>query len=75
MVRVIVQKIGHSLGIVLPQEVMDRLNTGEGKSLSLVEAADGGYHLVPSDPLFEKAMSNAEDIMARYGNTLRTLAK
>ena len=75
MVPIKVRKFGNSLGVVLPKEVIHRLNTRDGEHLFLVETADGGYQLTPYDPLFEKKMSTAEDIMARYRNTLHTLAK
>ncbi len=75
MVPIKVRKFGNSLGVVLPKEVIHRLNTRDGERLFLVETADGGYRLTPYDPLFEKKMSKAEDIMTRYRNTLHTLAK
>ena len=46
MVELKVRKIGNSLGVVLPKEVITRLNTGDGEPLYLVEAPDGGYRLV-----------------------------
>jgi len=70
-----VRKLGNSLGVVLPREVVARLNTGEGLRLHLTEAPDGGYHLSPYDPAFETKMAKAEDIIKRYPNTLRALAK
>jgi putative addiction module antidote len=75
MVPIKVRKFGNSLGVVLPKEVIHRLNTRDGEQLFLVETADGGYQLTPYDPLFEEKMSKAEDIMTRYRNTLHTLAK
>jgi len=52
-----------------------RLNCGDGAKLFLVEAPEGEYRLMPYDPAFEKKMALAEDIMGRYRNTLRELAK
>jgi putative addiction module antidote len=75
MLPIKVRKFGNSLGVVLPKHVIHRLNTRDGEQLFLVKTADGGYQLTPYDPLFEKKMSKAEDIMARYRNTLHTLAK
>jgi putative addiction module antidote len=75
MVELKVRKFGNSLGVVLPKEIIARLNTREGAPLYLSEAVDGGYRLVPYDPAFEKKMAAAEDIISRYPNTLRTLAK
>lgn len=75
MVELKVRKFGNSLGVVLPKEVINRLRTGDGEPLFLMEAPDGGYRLTPHDPAFEEKMAKAEDIMSRYRNTLRVLAK
>jgi antitoxin component of MazEF toxin-antitoxin module len=74
MVELKVRNFGSSLGVVLPKEVIDRLHTGDGERLFLVEASDGAYRLTP-DPAFEEKMSKTEDIIGRYRNTLRDLAK
>jgi len=75
MVELKIRKFGNSLGVVLPKEVIDRLRAGDGERLFLIEAADGDYRLTPYDPTFEKKMAKAEEIMARYRNTLHALSK
>ena len=75
MVELKVRKFGNSLGVVLPKEVINRLHTGDGEPLFLIEASDGGYPLTPYDPGFEKKMAKADDIINRYRNTLHVLAK
>jgi putative addiction module antidote len=75
MVKLKVRKFGNSLGVVLPKEVINRLQTGDGEPLFLIEAGDGGYRLTPYDPAFEKKMAKADDIINRYRNTLHVLAK
>jgi putative addiction module antidote len=75
VVAVKVRKFGNSLGVVLPKEVIDRLNTGDGEPLFLIEAPEGGYRLTPYDPQFEEKMAKAEDIISRYRNALHVLAK
>lgn len=75
MVELKVRKFGNSLGVVLPKDVINRLRTKDGEPLFLIEAPDGGYRLTPYDPAFEKKMTKAEDIIARYRNTLHVLAK
>jgi len=70
-----VRKFGNSLGVVLPKEVISRLHTADGEPLFLIEAPDGGYRLTPYDPVFEKKMAKAEDIISRYRNTLHVLSK
>ena len=75
MVELKVRKFGNSLGVVLPKEVIIRLRTGDGERLFLIEAPDGTYQLTPYDPALEQKMNQAEDIISRYRNALRALAK
>jgi len=75
MVELKVRKFGNSLGVVLPKEVINRLQASDGEKLFLIEAGNGDYRLTPYDPLFEKKMRKAEEIMHRYRNALRALAK
>jgi len=44
-VKLKVQKIGNSLGVVLPKEVVSRLKTDEGDRLFLIEGPEGTYQL------------------------------
>jgi putative addiction module antidote len=75
MVELKIRKFGNSLGVVLPKEVINRLQTGDGERVFLIEAGDGDYRLTPYDPAFAKKMEKAEEIIGRYRNTLHTLAK
>ena len=75
MVELKVRKFGNSLGVVLPKEVIQRLQTRDGERVFLIEAADGDYRLTPYDPAFGKKMAKAEQIMSRYRNTLHALSK
>lgn len=74
MVALKVRKIGKSLGIVLPSEVISRLGIGEGQDVLLMEESNNTYQITSADPTFEKKMA-AGGIMARYRRTLRALAK
>ncbi|PIQ97153.1 MAG: AbrB/MazE/SpoVT family DNA-binding domain-containing protein [Nitrospinae bacterium CG11_big_fil_rev_8_21_14_0_20_56_8] len=75
MVNLKVRKIGNSLGVVLPREVLNRLHLGNGDKVFLTETPDGSYRVTPYDPEFEKQMKIAEEGMGHYRNTLRTLAQ
>jgi putative addiction module antidote len=75
MVPLKIRKFGNSLGVVLPKEVIQRLRTRDGERVFLVESGEGDYRLTAYDPAFEKKMEKAEEIMGRYRNTLRALAK
>jgi len=75
MVEIKVRRFGNSLGVILPKEVLSRLNSGDGEKLFLVEESGGDYRLTAYDPAFARKLEKAEDIMIRYRNTLRELAK
>jgi len=67
--------IGTSTGVVIPKEMLNRLNVGKGDTLYAVETPDGGYRLTAYDPNFAKKMDKADAIMKRYRNTLAVLSK
>jgi putative addiction module antidote len=75
MIEVKLRRFGNSLGVILPKEVINRLNTRDGDPLFLIEGPDGTYQLTPYDPEFENRMARADDVLHRYRNTLRVLAK
>jgi putative addiction module antidote len=75
MLALKVRKVGNSLGLVLPKEVVSRLRTSEGEEVFLLEGPNNTYRLTPFDPAFQEKMEKAEDIMARYRNTLHVLSK
>ena len=75
MVELKVRKFGNSLGVILPKEVISRLRTKDGEPLFLIEGPDGSYQMTPYDPAFERKLAKAEDVIGRYRNTLRVLAK
>lgn len=70
-----VRKIGNSIGLILPKEMVARLNLKEGDKLFPAIQPDGGLVLTPHDPDFEKAMVVARRGMKRYHNALAELAK
>ena len=70
-----VRKIGNSYGIVLPREALQTLKVEEGASLYLTEAPNNSLNINPELPGFEGKMEIVEDLMKRYRNTLRELAK
>ncbi len=75
MIDLTVRKIGNSLGVLLPKEVLARLKLNEGEKLFLVDAPDGSYRISAYDPEFENDMKIAKKGMTKYRNTLRALAK
>jgi putative addiction module antidote len=70
-----VRRIGNSLGIVLPKEILHELKVEEGATLYISGDAEGAVRLTPEKPGFKEKMAMAYDIMDRYRNALRELAK
>jgi len=66
--------IGKSAGLIFPKEALSRLKVQKGDTLFLTETKEG-YLLTPYNPEFETQMRHAEDVVARYRNTLKELAK
>jgi putative addiction module antidote len=69
-----VRKVGNSLGVILPREVVTQLKVVEGDSLMISEAADG-YRISAYDPAVARQVEVGKKVMRRYRNTLRELAK
>ncbi|HEX4481797.1 MAG TPA: AbrB/MazE/SpoVT family DNA-binding domain-containing protein [Rudaea sp.] len=68
------RKIGNSVGVVLPKEVLSQLNVVEGDTVTLTDSQDG-VRITASNPEFSKTMAIFESLNRRYRNTLRELAK
>ena len=62
------------MGILLPKEALIKMKANKGDILYLVETPDG-YTLTPYQQDFEEQLEAAQDIMKRYKNTLKALAK
>ena len=73
--KIEIKKIGNSDGLILPRELMQRLDLKRGQQLHIVELAGGGFQVLPYDPDFEEAMKVANDVMDEYRDTLAALAK
>jgi putative addiction module antidote len=69
------RKVGNSVGVVLPKEALAFLNVQEGDTLSVTDAADGTLRVSATSPEVSRQLEVAQDIMRRYRNTLRELAK
>jgi len=70
-----IRKIGNSLGLILPKEVLAQLKLAEGDKLHLIEQPSGGFRFVKQKPDFDKAMAAARRGMKIYHNALAELAK
>ncbi len=69
------RKIGNSYGVVLPKEALHALKVKEGDTLYITEGAESSIHVTCEKKGFAEKMEKAEDLMGRYRNALRELAK
>ncbi len=67
-------KIGDSLGVTLPNEILQKLKVNEGDSLFVSETADA-IQLTSYEPEFREAMVAYRKVSNKYRNALRELAK
>jgi putative addiction module antidote len=70
-----IRKIGNSTGIILPKDLLARLNLKEGDKLHVVEQTENGVKLSTYDPKHSKTMQIARQLMDEYKDTFRELAK
>jgi antitoxin MazE len=75
IMKIEIKKIGNSDGLLLPRELMQRLDLKRGQELHITELAGGGFQAMPYDPDFEKAVEIADQVMDKYRDTLAALAK
>ena len=66
--------IGNSVGIILPKELMSRLNMEKGDTLYLRESPDG-ITLTPFDDEFASKMQASDRVIRRYRDALKKLAE
>ncbi len=69
-----VTKIGNSLGVILPKELIASLKLDRGDTVWATEASSG-YRITPYDPEFGEQMDAARKLMKKRRNVLRELAK
>jgi putative addiction module antidote len=69
-----IRKIGNSLGVVLPKEVLGKMKVGKDDEIYLTDSPDG-FRLTPFNEEFEVQMKEAEKIMNEDRDLLRELSK
>lgn len=69
-----IRKIGNSLGVTIPREVLSALKLDEGDEIILTETTEG-YAVTAYEADFEEAIKIFEEGSKRYRNALRELAK
>lgn len=68
-----IRKIGNSLGVTLPQEILDELNVQEGDELYLIRTAKG-FELTPDNPEFAEELEAYRYVTRKHRNALGDLA-
>ena len=66
--------IGNSVGVVLLKDLLTRLRVGEGDTLQVIETPDG-FQLTPLAPELQEQLRVGREVMKKYRNVLRELAK
>jgi putative addiction module antidote len=70
-----VKRIGNSVGLILPKDLLARLKLSEGDKLYVVEQTERGIKLSPYDPKHARAIEIARRSFRKYGDTYKALAK
>ena len=70
-----IRKIGNSVGLILPKELLARLKLKDGDKLHIVEQTERGLKLSPYDPTHAEGMEIARQAFRDYADTFKALAK
>jgi putative addiction module antidote len=70
-----IKKIGNSVGLILPKDLLARLKLKEGDKLHVVEQTERGIKLSPYDPKHAEAMDIARRSFRKYADTYKALAE
>lgn len=68
------RKVGGSVGLILPKELLETLHLSEGDQV-FADTNQNGLQLTPYDPEFEAAMNAFGRTRKKYRNALHQLAK
>jgi putative addiction module antidote len=67
-------QIGNSVGVVLPKEVLARLDVDRGDTVFLTDSPNG-MRITTTNPAFESQMKVARELMRKRRDVLAELAK
>ena len=73
--NVTMRKIGNSEGVILPKEVLERLNVKAGDELEVKETSERPYPRSRWTTVFERQMKAAREVMDKYKVALQKLAE
>jgi putative addiction module antidote len=66
--------VGNSAGIILPKEILARMNVEKGDTVYIVEGPQG-IRLIPYDDEFATQMEAAREVMRENRDVLQRLAE
>ena len=69
-----VRKIGNSMGVTFPKELLNKLRVSEGDKIYATETPEG-ILLSAYDSDFAEAMEAYAEVSSKYRNTLHQLAQ
>lgn len=69
-----VTTVGNSLGVILPKEILERLQVGKEDSLCVIETKNG-IQLTAYDPVFAQQVEAAERVIDEDRDALKKLAE
>ena len=69
------EKIGNSTGLILPKELLARKNLAQGDAVYVSELPDHSLRISPFDPGHEEAMEVARELFREYRDTFEALAQ
>jgi putative addiction module antidote len=73
--RLEIEKIGNSTGLILPKELLARLRLEQGDSVLVTEGPDRSITVTPHDDDDEETMRIARVAMKTYASVFKALAK
>lgn len=74
MTKLKLRRIGNSYGVILPKDIIERLQVKDGDAVYATATPDG-VQLTAGDPDFEAAMAHFDEFSRKYRDALRELAK
>ncbi len=74
MLKAKLTTVGNSTSLILPKQALAKLRVEKGDEIFLIETPSG-YEITAYDPDFERQMKLGKQVMRRYRNALRELAK
>ena len=68
------RRVGNSVGVILPKELLESMHVSEGDELVVTEDPDG-VRMTPYEPDFTDALKAFKRTRRKYRNALRELGK